>query len=226
MTKNQISEKYEKQWVKRTLRAGGELFDQYERNWVLPKLFRRKEKVLDPASGNSIVGSYLQDNYQCQVTALDISETAIANAKKRGVKGVVGSVEKKLPFKDKSFDTVFWGDNIEHVFTPADILHEIYRVLKPSGRVIISTPNQGYWRYRLYTLLTGSLPKTEGEDNKPWEWTHIRFFNRHILKQLLDATGFTETSFLPVSRRRLDIPFLKLAPALFGMIMIVEATKK
>ena len=67
MTKNQISEKYEKQWVKRTLRAGGELFDQYERNWVLPKLFRRKEKVLDLASGNSIVGSYLQDNYNARL---------------------------------------------------------------------------------------------------------------------------------------------------------------
>ncbi len=223
--KNTLPKHYERQWQHRLKREGQEDFFRYERNWVLPLLFRQNEKVLDLASGNSIVGEYLQKNYHCQVTALDISPSAIKAAKSRGVAGVVASVEDKLPFRAKTFDLVFWGDNIEHVFYPEHVLREINRVLKPSGRLILSTPNQTYWRYRIYMFAKGALPKTEGEDNRPWEWTHIRFFNRAILKELLTKTGFQETRFLGVSRRRLDRPFLKLCPELFGMIMVVEATK-
>lgn len=217
--------KYQNEWRKRLVREPDEDFFRYERNWVLPQFFTKKELVLDLASGNSIVGEYLRKNYGCRVTAQDISAVALKDAKRRGLTVVKGDVEKKLPFKTDTFDTVFWGDNIEHVYFPEKILREIMRVLKPQGRLILSTPNQAYWRYRVFTFLTGRLPRTEGEDNKPWEWTHIRFFTRSILTELLGKTGFTETRFVTVSRRRLDKPFLKFFPELSGMIIIMEAKK-
>lgn len=220
-----IRSHYEYQWQNRLERASDEEFSLYERNWRLPELFKNNEKVLDLASGNSIVGEFLQKNYSCKVVAFDISPSAIKAASSRGVKGVVGSVEKKLPFKSSTFDTVFWGDNIEHVFYPENVLKEIHRVLKKSGRLILSTPNQAYWRYRIFMFVNGALPKTEGEDNKPWEWTHIRFFNRKILTELLNKVGFAETRFIGISRRRLDRPFLNILPEIFGMIMISESRK-
>lgn len=224
MNKNVVNH-YEKEWRERIEKSNDENFFNYERNWVLPQLFKKKEKVLDLGSGNSIVGEYLLKKYQCDVTALDFSKNAINAAKKRGIKGITGSVEEKLPFSSNTFDLVFWGDNIEHVWQPKLVLKEIYRVLKPRGRMIISTPNQAYWRYRLYAFLKGELPKTEGTPNQPWNWTHIRFFNRRILNQLLKLCGFKETNFLGVSRRRLDRVLLKTFPDIFGMIMVVEAKK-
>ena len=221
-----VKNKYQAGWVGRLKREPDELFNRYERNWVLPPLFKKGEKVLDLAGGNSIVGEYLQKKVGCRVFVYDISIAAIRDAKRRGVLGRVGSVENPLPFRKGSFDTVFWGDNIEHVFFPKDILAEIKRVLKPKGRVIISTPNQAYWRYRWYMFYYGMLPKTEGEDNQPWEWEHIRFFNRKVLKELLQVVGFRETQVLGASRRRLDRIFLKKLPDWFGMIMVVEAVKK
>ena len=185
MNLTKVIKQYEKEWQARIKARNDEKFDDYERNWVLPSLFKKNEKVLDLGSGNSIVGEYLMKKFNCQVIALDFSKKAIEAAKKKGVKGVVGSVEDNLPFKNSYFDLVFWGDNIEHVWQPELVLKEIYRVLKPRGRVIISTPNQAYWRYRLYVFLKGELPKTEGTPNLPWNWTHIRFFNRRILNQLL-----------------------------------------
>lgn len=220
-----IKAKYEKEWRNRLIREPLEDFYRYERNQALPQLFKHGEKVLDLASGNSIVGEFLQKKFNCRVTALDISSSAIKDARRRGMEGVLADAEKKLPFNNSSFDLVFWGDNIEHVFFPGKILLEIHRVLKPKGRLILSTPNQAYWRYRIFTFVTGKLPRTEGEDNPPWEWTHIRFFTRGILKKLLSKTGFRETKFLGVSRRRLDQPVLKIFPALFGMILVAEAVK-
>lgn len=220
-----IHDKYEQSWVERLKNTPNEKFAVYERNWVLHQLMKRGEKVLDLASGNSIVGSYWAKEFGADVTAIDFSESALKDAKKRGVKTVIGSIEEKLPFKSGSFDTVFWGDNIEHVFAPADILKEIHRVLKKGGRVILSTPNQSYWRYRLYMFTRGELPKTEGDENMPWEWEHIRFFSPKIIKDLLKFTGFRQTKFLGVSRRRIDRLGLQLSPELFGMIMVVEATR-
>jgi len=192
----------------------------------LPGLFKRKEKVLDLASGNSIVGEYLFKSFQCNVTAVDFSKKAIMAARRKGVKTKLSSVEEKLPFNNEIFDMVFWGDNIEHIWAPDETLKEIYRILKPNGRLLLSTPNQAYWRYRIYMFLNGAVPKTEGTPNEPWRFSHIRFFNRKILKTLLSLTGFKEKSFFGVSRRRLDKPLLRLLPELFGMIMVVEAKKK
>ncbi|OGD84985.1 hypothetical protein A2618_02595 [Candidatus Collierbacteria bacterium RIFOXYD1_FULL_46_26] len=183
------------------------------------------ETVLDLASGNSIVGQYWQKHFHAKVSALDISPSAIRAAAKRGVKGIVGSAEEKLPFRAGTFDTVFWGDNIEHVFAVKSIMLEIHRVLKHGGRLILSTPNQAYWRYRLYMFLHGALPRTEGEINPPWDWEHIRFFNRRILQDLFQATGFRESRYLGISRRRLDRPLTHLFPEFFGMIVVVEAKR-
>ncbi|RYD96879.1 MAG: methyltransferase domain-containing protein [Sphingobacteriales bacterium] len=47
---------------------------------------------------------------------------------------------KTLPFPDASFDSIFSSEVLEHVFNPAEILPEIYRVLKPGGRMLFTFP--------------------------------------------------------------------------------------
>jgi SAM-dependent methyltransferase len=43
----------------------------------------------------------------------------------------------KLPYDDQSFDTVLCCGVLEHVAEPLDSLHELYRVLKPGGALLI-----------------------------------------------------------------------------------------
>jgi SAM-dependent methyltransferase len=45
-----------------------------------------------------------------------------------------------LDFEDDSFDTVLLGEVLEHLAAPDDILEETARVLRPSGRIVITTP--------------------------------------------------------------------------------------
>lgn len=46
-----------------------------------------------------------------------------------------------LPFADQSFDLVTCTEVIEHLEHYRETLREIHRVLKPGGRVVLSTPN-------------------------------------------------------------------------------------
>jgi len=218
---DEVSKMYEGYWQRK---EGLENFDDYERNQILKKLFQSGEVVLDLASGEGAVSEFLK-KLGCEVTAFDISKEALKKAAARGVKTVSGNVENKLPFKDESFDAIFWGDNVEHLFLPAKTLTEIHRILKKSGRLVISTPNMSYWRYRLFYLFKGMVPQTEWYNQSPWEWEHIRFFNQKIMTNFLSQNKFNLDKFFGVSSRRLDQPLLNLLPHLFGMIMVVEAFK-
>lgn len=217
-----LEDHYENYWKSKKFL---DTFERYERNWVLPGLFHKNEKVLDIACGDGAVGGYLINRYQAEVFGVDISRKAVAEARKRGIKAKVHNIEEqKLPFPSSSFDVVFWGDNIEHLFNPQKVLGEIRRILRSGGRLVISCPNMGYWRYRLYYLFHGSLADTEWSGHLPWSWGHIRFFNHKILSELLKTENFKVKRVWGISRRRLDRPFLRFLPTAFGMIFVIEAS--
>jgi SAM-dependent methyltransferase len=47
---------------------------------------------------------------------------------------------KKIPFADKTFDSLFCSEVLEHVFNPEVVLPEVYRVLKDDAVALITVP--------------------------------------------------------------------------------------
>lgn len=72
---------------------------------------------------------------------------------------VVG-VADNLPFEQNSFDTVLMTQVIEHLENPSRVFSEIYRVLKPNGKVIVAWPflypiheaPRDFYRYTKYGM--------------------------------------------------------------------------
>lgn len=51
--------------------------------------------------------------------------------------------EYQLPFESESMDVVFATEVVEHILDPVRWLGELFRVLRPGGRLQLSTPNYG-----------------------------------------------------------------------------------
>ena len=62
-----------------------------------------------------------------------------------------------FPFQENQFDTIVTFQVIEHIKKDEEFIQEIYRVLKPGGRALITTPNikmtlsRNPWHIREYT---------------------------------------------------------------------------
>jgi 2-polyprenyl-3-methyl-5-hydroxy-6-metoxy-1,4-benzoquinol methylase len=80
------------------------------------------------------------------------------------------------------FDVIFAGDIIEHFSNPGLFLDSCARLLKPSGKLIITTPNC----FNLFSI-TEKIMKSEPTVNKE----HTCYFNSKTLTQLLTRHGYT-----------------------------------
>ena len=81
-----------------------------------------------------------------------------------GITWEVGDIQR-IEHADNSFDTVISCETIEHVPDPALAVCELARVLRPGGRLFLTTPNYigltGL--YRGYLRLTGRRFQEEGQ---------------------------------------------------------------
>ncbi len=119
-----------------------------------------------------------------KVRGIDVSAEAIEKYNARGLDGQVMDVEVGLDFPDESFDVVFSSEVIEHLVHYQRMLQESFRVLRPSGRLILTTPNSAFWIYRLL----GLFGRTVSELQHPM---HLQFFSQRSLRQALLDEGFT-----------------------------------
>ena len=89
-----------------------------------------------------------------------------------------------LPLKDESFDCVLMSEVIEHLEAPQISIREATRVLRPDGRLLITTPNyRSFWPLMEWTVdRLNMAPKMAGEQ-------HISRFHPSSLKSLLIESG-------------------------------------
>ncbi|MBB6481982.1 class I SAM-dependent methyltransferase [Spirochaeta isovalerica] len=70
-------------------------------------------------------------------------------SRERNIEIFSGTVEQ-ASFEDNSFDVVHCSHLIEHLNDPSAFLDEVFRILKPGGRFICTTPNASGLQARLF----------------------------------------------------------------------------
>jgi len=175
-------------------------------------LKNQKGKILVVGCGSRDEMSIL--NKGCQGVAFDISEVAIKKSKIKypQFRYVVGNA-MKMPFKKEEFDCLICSEVIEHLPDDEKFLKEAHRILKPGGRLILTTPNWISW-YGVARKIGETLfrkPFTSGNqpiDNWYTYWSLKRKTDKYFV--LLNRYGLW--FFPPFGRGKYMIPEFIIYP--------------
>jgi ubiquinone/menaquinone biosynthesis C-methylase UbiE len=111
----------------------------------------RGDLVLDAGSGTGNLAIELGKT-DAKVVAIDISDNGnIIYRKKSPTASIIkGDLSKPFPFRDSSFDKVASNNVINYLENYEDALKELFRVLKPSGKISISLLKTGFNPLTIY----------------------------------------------------------------------------
>lgn len=107
-------------------------------------------------------------------------------------------IEQGLPFPDAHFDLLWCSEVIEHLHDVPAALREFRRVLKPGGRMVLTTPCSYFWLMRMASWIGLSPARLQNPDHK-------QFFSLADIRQLFpqgEVYGYFPYMLVKMTLRR------------------------
>ncbi|MCE0522565.1 MAG: methyltransferase domain-containing protein [Methylacidiphilales bacterium] len=163
-------------------------YEKYER--ALRDVKSTDAVILDVGCGvGQVVRTLVEAGYKAH--GVEVSETNLALAREQpGEFHLYNGLT--LPFADQTIDSVGAFNVVEHVEDPVTLLDEMTRVLRPSGRIVVSSPNFlrviGWRDY--HPSMRGVLQK----------WNNVKILFRHVKAYANDSTAVIFEKMTPIQR--------------------------
>ena len=175
--------------------------------YILPTLVRlirgiaqgKALRIVDIGCGNGYIAGHLALEGH-KVVGIDSAPEGIVNAKT----SYPGAVFHECSVYAHDLPELLGNDNdcviaielVEHLFFPSHLFEQAYVILKPAGRLIVSTPYHGYLKNLGISLCNGWDRHFKVE----WEGGHIKFFSWRTIERLGRTSGFRNCRFYGVGR--------------------------
>ena len=157
---------------------------------LITQIIEENSKVLDLGCGDGTLLKMLIDQKHVVGKGIEINQDSVINSIENGVCTIQGDIDEGLvQFSDKEYDYVVLNRTVQATEKPDFVIKEMLRVGK---KVIVSFPNFGYWKVRLYLLLNGKMPVSK---MLPFEWYNTP--NIHLLT-IRDFFEFTKKNNIKI----------------------------
>lgn len=126
----------------------------------------RGATVLEVGCGRGGLAHWMERQSPASYVAADFSWSAVSKTASIKSSFVTEQADiTNLPHPDRSFDLVISCETIEHVLDPRSAVREMSRVLRPGGRLLLTTPNYMNLMglYRGYRRVVGRPFTEEGQ---------------------------------------------------------------
>jgi SAM-dependent methyltransferase len=208
-------------------------FEREERALALlsPRV-RAGTRLLDAGCGDGTFLRFVDQRFpECSLQGVDFSSDRIDAATPSRATLRQADLNVGLPYEDASFDVVYSGEVLEHLFDADTFLRHVRRVLAPGGLFVFSTPNLFAWYNRALVVCgvqplfvemsmesgsvgVGPLRRFKLQERPVG---HIRIYHPRALEDLLALHGLRVLSMQGSSFERFP-PLLRRVDALFARL--------
>lgn len=163
--------------------------------------------TLDLATGTGDIAALMADTYSPEVIGADFSLNMLMEARNRfAVKPISWQAcdANSLPYVDRVFESVTFGYLLRNVDDTGKVLKEVFRVLKPGGRVVCldTTPpakNMIYPFLQFYfRFCIPAMGKIIADDERAYAYltgSTMEFYEAEELANLFKEAGFIKISY-------------------------------
>jgi GT2 family glycosyltransferase/SAM-dependent methyltransferase len=175
---------------------------------LLIELTGRNKDVLEVGTSTGYISRILKERGNT-VTGIEIDPEAGEIAGQHCDTMIIGDIEKldlDAYLTPSSFDVIIFGDVLEHLVSPEDVLKKVKKYLRPDGYLAVSLPNVCHGDIILNLLMDNFGYTSMGL----LDATHLRFFGLRNIIDLFSRCGYSitglHTTVLPVggTEQRLD----------------------
>lgn len=150
-----------------------------------------KGKVLDFGAGTGNLTQRLQTlGYFSSIVAIDIMPRP--DSVDESVSWISWDLNETIDIPAQTFDVIVSAEVIEHLENPRAVAREWFRLLRPGGTLVLSTPNNESWRSLVALVLRGHFVAFS-DSCYP---AHITALLRKDLERILTEAGFSVPKFV------------------------------
>ncbi len=157
-------------------------------------------RVLDVGCGEGGAAGALRAADASWISGIEIMPEPAARAAERYDEVRVGDALEMLGEVTGPFDTILCYDVLEHLVDPAALVRRLREVVSPGGRLHISVPNARHYSLMRDLIFRGTFGYSEYGHR---DATHLRWFTRRDMTELLESAGFHVVSTTPGAIHRI-----------------------
>ena len=182
------------------VQAGGAYYQEL-RAPMLALVRGTPKRVLEIGCASGQTLAYMRERGAECTVGIEYSPEAAALAEARGIgRIIVGDIERmELDLEPASFDLLIAGHVLEHLADPWRVLKKLRGYLRPGGQLVGGLPNVRHRSVLFPLLLRG---RWEYQPSGIMDWTHLRFFSRETIQNLIEGSGLSVDRIVPEFGRR------------------------
>ncbi|MCR8922474.1 methionine biosynthesis protein MetW [Dasania sp. GY-MA-18] len=190
---------------------------------LIPQWIKQNTNVLDLGCGDGKLLSVLTRTKNVYGLGVEIDSEQISLCIAEGLNVVEQDLNDGLSnFENDSFDTVVMTHALQTLRNPHLVLDEMLRIGK---ECIVTFPNFGHWRCRLYLMLKGRMPVSKFLPYSWYDTPNIHFCTIRDFDALCHEKNIKIKHRVVVAGESTDGLLTRLCPNLFGLTAVYHISK-
>lgn len=156
---------------------------------AIANLIEHGSSAIDVGCDEGDLLDFLQREKQVSGRGIELGQNGVNKCIARGLSVIQGDADTDLQYyPDQAYDYAILSQTLQTLRAPHEVLSHLVRIARYG---IVSVPNFGHWKNRLYLLTKGRMPVTKTLSYQWYDTPNIHFCTITDFINLCESLGLT-----------------------------------